>query len=355
MAVNCLIVDVMCKPERVSALSDLQWDLLIRQARRSDILAKLASVLEEQELMACVPEKAKAQLQSIQILATKHEQVIRWEVNRILEALNEVDVDVILLKGAAYLLADLPVCRGRLFSDVDILVPKDSLEIVERALLINGWISIKLSDYDQRYYRKWMQELPPLMHRRRQTVIDVHHRILPETSKAQPDAMKMIDNTVALNEAGSLRVLSNIDMVLHSATHLFYEGEFDHGLRDLLDLRDLITQFSQQSGFWEQLLQRAEELELQIPLYYATRYTHRLLTLPVPDFVFSSLKKPWHYKIMDILFSQALISHHQSCDVRFTGLIHWLLYVRSHYLRMPLYLLIPHLLRKALKGKDEED
>lgn len=355
MLENCLIVDVMCQPEMVGELTDVEWDLLIRQARRSDILAKLASVLKEQGLFESAPDKAKAQLQSGQILADKHEQVIRWEVNRILEALNEADVAVTLLKGAAYLLADLPVSRGRLFADVDILVPKNSLGAVERALMINGWISIKLSDYDQRYYRKWMQELPPMMHRQRQTVIDVHHRILPETSKAQPDAMKMLNNTVALNEQGSLRVLSNVDMVLHSATHLFYEGEFDHGLRDLLDLRDLINQFSQQADFWQQLLQRAEELELQRPLYYAIRYTHMLLKLPVPDTVLASLKKPSHYRIMDGLFRQALISHHPSCDVRFSGFMYWLLYVRSHYLRMPFYLLIPHLLRKAVKGKDEED
>jgi len=28
----------------------------------------------------------------------------------------------------------------------------------------------------------------------------------------------------------------------------------------------------------------------------------------------------------------------------------WLLYIRSHYLRMPLHLLVPHLARKAYVG-----
>jgi len=30
-----------------------------------------------------------------------------------------------------------------------------------------------------------------------------------------------------------------------------------------------------------------------------------------------------------------------------TGFARWLLYVRSHALRMPLYLAVPHLIRKA--------
>ena len=355
MKSNCLIIDVMCQPEIVSGLNDIEWDLLIRQARRSDILAKLVCVLESHDLLDSVPDAVKAHLDSGHILAVKHEQVIRWEVNRILAALKDDGIEVTLLKGAAYLMAGLPVARGRLFSDVDIMVSKESLNKVERALMIHGWISIKLSDYDQRYYRKWMQELPPLMHRRRQTVIDIHHRILPETCKAQPDAVKMLNATVALNKTGSLRVLSNIDMVLHSATHLFYEGEFDHGLRDLLDLRDLIGLFSQQQNFWEQLLQRAQELELQRPLFYALRYNTLLLDLSVPDFVWSSLKKPLHYRVMDILFKQALVSHHSSCENMFTGLARGLLYVRSHFLRMPIYLLLPHLLRKAFKAKHAEE
>ena len=39
------------------------------------------------------------------------------------------------------------------------------------------------SAYDQRYYREWMHELPPLLHVRRQTALDVHHAIAPETAR----------------------------------------------------------------------------------------------------------------------------------------------------------------------------
>ena len=43
----------------------------------------------------------------------------------------------------------------------------------------------------------------------------------------------------------------------------------------------------------------------------------------------------------------ALQPDHPSCDSRWTGLARWLLYVRSHALRMPMRLLVPHLLRKS--------
>ena len=69
---------------------------------------------------------------------------IRWEVDRIQFALRSIESPILLLKGAAYLLADLPLAQGRLVSDVDILVPEASLHQVEAALLAAGWGSLKL-------------------------------------------------------------------------------------------------------------------------------------------------------------------------------------------------------------------
>jgi len=46
---------------------------------------------------------------------------------------------------------------------------------------------------------------------------------------------------------------------------------------------------------------------------------------------------------------------HPSCADVFTPVARWLLFLRGHYLRMPLRLLIPHLTRKAwrrVKGEE---
>jgi hypothetical protein len=51
---------------------------------------------------------------------------------------------------------------------------------------------------------------------------------------------------------------------------------------------------------------------------------------------------------MDFCFARGLRPNHASCDERWTPLARRLLYVRSHWLRMPLPLLVRHLVRKAL-------
>ena len=356
---DCLIVRAFSHPEIVASLNSCDWDILIRQARRGDLLGRLYTVVQQNQLLTTVPESVRKHLLSAWALAQKHERDLRWEVNRIQHALNDTRIPIVLLKGAAYLMQNLPAAKGRFYADIDIMVPKVSLPAVEGALLIHGWMTGKLDSYDQKYYRKWMHEIPPMRHRRRQTVIDVHHRILPETTRAQPDAKKLFDASIPVKGNESLRTLAPVDMVLHSATHLFYESEFDHGLRDLLDLHELFITFGDDANFWTKLLERAQELELTRPLYYALRYTHGVLKTPIPKHRMQQVETHGPdlllLSLMDALFKRALVPFHSSCDIYLTALARWLLYIRGHYLRMPLYLLIPHLIRKAFIKEKESN
>ena len=349
-----LLVEVLRHPSRVASLDPGGWDLLVRQARRAELLAHLYAVLDEEGLRASIPPAPLAHLESAGRLARAQQRVVRWEARCIYRALAPLKIPVVFLKGAAYLLAGLPNSRGRLFNDVDILVPRERLEDVERALMRHGWMSTHLDAYDQRYYRTWMHELPPLRHIRRHTVLDVHHNILPDTARLHPDPRKLLDSAREA-ECGFL-VLAPEDMVLHSATHLFHDGELEQGLRDLVDLDILLRRFGKDEGFWHKLLERAAGLELGRPLYYALCHAARCLNTPVPESALESASAAGPSRLlspfMRALFERALEVNHASCRRPGDGLARWLLYVRGHYLRMPLHLLLPHLARKAWRRVD---
>ncbi|WP_297529735.1 nucleotidyltransferase domain-containing protein [Thiohalobacter sp.] len=353
-----LLLEALLSPEKAAALEPAGWDLLVRQARRAGLLARLASVLEAAGIP--VPPEPAAHLQWGEAAARHHAQVIRWEVDRILLALAELDIPVLLLKGTAYLMAELPVAEGRVFSDVDILVPRASLAAVERALFFAGYVSNHSDPYDQRYYRTWMHELPPLAHAKRRTLLDVHHNIVPDTARTPVAVAPLWQESLPLAlpddtaHGVDVRVLQPADMVLHSAVHLFNEGEFGHGLRDLLDMDGLLRHFSaEDSDFYVRLGERARVLGLERPLYYAMRYRERLLGRAPPASLRLALDKsaPFALGVLDSLFDRALLPEHESCSDARSPLARWLLYVRGHYLRMPLHLLIPHLARKAVRGE----
>src|SRR5581483_3934078 len=118
--------------------------------------------------------------------------------------------------------------------DVDILVPRAALPRVEAALMRQGWATSHHEPYDQRYYREWMHELPPLRHVARGTVADVHHSIAPPSGRLKPDSAKLLAAAETVTGYASLKVLANLDMILHSAAHLFLNEDLTHGLRDLV-------------------------------------------------------------------------------------------------------------------------
>jgi hypothetical protein len=140
-------------------------------------------------------------------------------------------------------------------------------------------------------------------------------------------------------------------MVLHCATHLFYEGEFERGLRDLTDFDRLMEHFGRtESQFESQLAARALELQLIMPLRYAFRYANLFLGTAIPGEIaelFSCNPVPsLKLALMDELFVRALSPDTPSCQDRLTPMARLLLFVRGHWLRMPVHLLVPHLTRK---------
>lgn len=344
------LLTALWRANEAPRLGGCEWELLLAQARAARLAARLAHLFTQRGWMPSVPEAPRQHLESARRIAERLHQQVRFEVDQLQAALKAVPTPVVLLKGAAYVMAGLPPARGRLFSDVDILVSSEQLRRVESALLAAGWIPEKLSPYDDRYYREWMHELPPLQHVVRQTVLDVHHTVTPPTSRFAVDGAPLLARRQALAGVPGFGVLAPTDMVLHSAVHLLQEGDFSGGLRDLLDLNDLLLHFGSTPAFWPELASRARELGLQAPVCHALHQLERLFGTRPPAEAAPALRamapvKPLRL-VMSGLLAVALRPDHPSCNLAQTAMARWVLYVRSHWLRMPWYQIVPHLLRK---------
>ena len=328
------------------------WELLIRQSRRANLISRVAVFLQENELLNQLPPKARQHFLNALQLARANARAVKWEVYDLYKILHKNNIEFVLLKGAAYIYIENNAAKGRLFSDTDILTRHSLIEQTEKLLVHSGWFTSTLDPYTQKYYRQWMHEIPPLHHLQRHTTLDLHHSILPPTSPEKLDPQKLWDNKQAVADMPGLYTLSETDMILHSAAHLFHEGEFKQGLRDLSDLDLLIRQYITEEQAWESLLKRAIELNLERSLYYALNYCTLILKTPVPASFLQQSARAGKLNIisnylMNTLFLRALIPRHSSYTITGAGFAEWLLYIRSHWIRMPWYLLIPHLSRKA--------
>ncbi|MEX2216149.1 MAG: nucleotidyltransferase family protein [Phycisphaeraceae bacterium] len=361
-----ILLAALRDPHRLVSMTCDEAGTLLRLAHQTRVMAKLAQRAQDAGIDDQLNAQVRDHLIAARVVAAQHRRIVRWEADRILHAMQGCDFPIVFLKGAAYVLADLPAGRGRLISDVDIMVPKVHLETAEQRLKDAGWEAFKLDEYDQRYYRQWMHELPPMAHRIRRNVLDLHHTILPETGRLHPDAAKLLAASRLIPSLShpSAKLLAPADMILHSAAHLFQDGELAGGLRDLLDLDDLLRHFgAHEPDFWNTLVSRGIEMDLRRPLFYALRFSHHMLETPVPQDVLNDAGKAgkplWPTTpMMDFFVSRAFMPHSAEGNGgrRFgAGLSRWMLYVRSHWLRMPPLMLLQHLTRKAFRRIKKEE
>ncbi len=415
-----------------------ELDLLLRQARAALLLPRLAIAARDRGLLCSLPLPARQHLEAALTHAAAQRRALAWELERLAAVFEGAGHPVILLKGAAYGAMDLPFAEGRLFGDIDLLVPRERLEESERRLLFAGWLPVQLDAYDRRYFRQWMHEVPPLKHAKRGSQIDLHHTILPPTSRFHCDTPALFEAAVPL--AGTpFSTLAPEDLVLHSAAHLYTEGELEHGLRDLVDLDGLLRHFAgadrrlsavgcrqsannqspagwteqsaihQQSpsavglrhsarnqmpmadgrtvdspdapptlreprgqppdsrqptadgqslpvsDFYTRLVARANATGLGRPLAHALRHCRDLLATPLPPGLEETIEdRPGFLSALLLdacCYRRALLPYHPSCRSPARSLADFLLYVRGHWLRMPLRLLLPHLVLKAWKRR----
>jgi len=335
----------------IPCYTPLQWELLLKQARGSSLLPRVAHFIRLNNNTSNLPIKVKPHMKSAITVADAQKRTVLWEAKDLYKYLNMLDVRLVLLKGSAYQISGLVAGQCRIFSDIDILVPEDRLTQVQEHLTWFGWQQEELDEYDINYYLKWMHELPPMIHIQRKTALDIHHNILPRTSKYCPDAKKMINSAVKISGT-DYWMLCPEDMILHSACHLFFGGEFENGIRDLSDLNLLLNEFSTNNqSFWESLLNRAIDLNLTLPLIYSLRYTEKFLNTKVPEEINNELykfsKHSFLLPLMDFLFFHAFVPNHSSCQKLINKSAIFILFVRSHFLKMPVHLLVPHLCRKS--------
>ena len=352
-----LLREALLDPDCVSQWNNRELHDLIAEGRSSRLLATLSMELQATGMTQNLPPEVNRHLQSAVLVYEKQKRDLAYEVQKIQLALRSIGEKLILLKGAAYLFAELPPGRGRLITDIDILVPHQRIDEVEQVLIRYGWQQSIITAYDDHFYRKWGHEIPPLTDTKRDTTLDIHHTILPPTSGPKVNAGLLFERLIELKPG--IFTLSWQDMVIHSATHLFHEGEFHHGLRDLWDLDRMLRNFPERDPqFWDGLVLRAQELQLLDSLFHGLNYVRQIFGTPVPEQVLkdvASWPKKLRKPLMDFLFIRAFRPPLPRSALPLTGLALNLLYVRSHYLRLPLYLLIPHLTRKAWRKRFKEN
>lgn len=322
------------------------FSLLLAEARACGMLGRVAHLLHREEAIASashVPNEFLPQVRGANVQARAFRHDVLRELDFLQAALSQVPSPVLLLKGAAYVLLDLPAANGRRFSDIDVLVLAPHLPVAESALMLHGWSTGRLDAYDVRYYREWSHEVPPMTHVQRGTTVDLHHALAMPTCRIPIDSNRMVADAIPVSGNDFWWRLRDEDMVLHAAAHLLLNSEFDRALRDLSDIDLLYRHFSAANpDFARKLYRRAGDVGLDNILSQAAHLARALFDTPFPE----PIDRGARTDPVAWLLSRAASTRHPLTRPFGQQAADLILMLREMYLRLPNRLLAVHLRHK---------
>src|SRR5262245_44330719 len=97
-----MLLPCLRDPRRLDALSELEWEQLLREAESHRLSGRIAAISTSSITAARRPAWLKDRLFSLQALGAESTRALLWELNRIRRALVGSGVQLLALKGAAY-------------------------------------------------------------------------------------------------------------------------------------------------------------------------------------------------------------------------------------------------------------
>lgn len=341
------IVNLFLDPASFAQHNIQEQSAFITILRNQKLLARFAYFLQSELDLESLDERVSRHLLNSLTVSKQQNKQVLSEVDEIKSILENESKFVVFLKGAAYSISGNLVGKGRIYSDIDVLVNKQDIKMCEQALALHGWLGEEISSYDDKYYRKWAHEIPPLRNMQRGTIIDVHHNIIPIVSKDAPTVEVLASHIET--DVNGIQVLSEAAQFVHSAVHLFRNEEYKNAFRDLLDLYLIVKDKS--NSFYTEIVQVAKTLGFSYETGLALYFVKYHLKLPINSKIITPLLGKSKIRMaFDIhLFKAVLLPSHSLIKSNNNNGKHLLAAIRGHCIKMPLYLLMYHLTIKSCR------
>jgi hypothetical protein len=317
----------------------------VAQARDQAMLGSIYYHLHTVAPDVKFPSDVERHLISGKVYADKHHVGCFQELKELMGDLQTSSLYIVFVKGVAYKLRGLKFAQGRTFSDIDLLVPQSQFNDAVNALKNIGFVETTLNDYDRNYYLKWSHQYPPLFHYLRGTGVDLHHGIIPITSKTRISTDDYIQTSVQI--AGMPFYLpSDAYLFIHAVVHLFLQEEHHKIAKDLCELNELGRELSFNPGWSDDLWCAAEKSGTTEVVYIALTVLQHLFEHDWAVQVLQKFfgKKPtyirlcWHKSILTRLLEPTTGLAYQFAALS------W--YCRGHLHKMGFFRLLRHSLTK---------
>ncbi len=267
----------------------LDWQGLCWLAGSGLVTPALAGALQRKGLFTLLPEDVQEVLSTIQSLNRERNQMLGAQLINISQALNQIGIQPVLLKGAIALTANqYPGAEDRVIGDLDLLVPDEHHEAATVALLQIGYqVHDKNSQWVLPSHLKNHHHGFPMMHQSLPVKVELHRRILHHQGDDALLSEVMITEAYLFAENATVQIPDMATRILHNMLHSQIS---DHqrakkviNLRQLLEFSALTQHYRETSALSiPDLLNRLRPPRRVVLVEYWTQAAYWFKT-PYPD------------------------------------------------------------------------
>lgn len=262
------------KLKKLSA-NGLDWSGLVSKALRQGVGQFLYCHLSKIEgIWKLIPQEDKDELKRVYQTIVAGNWSRQLELKQVISLLDNAQIPVIVLKGAALLETVYKNIGLRYMSDIDLLIKKSDLALAKSILLEGGYQAP--NNLDQQSLEIFGGEIYLY---KRELFLDIHTD-LAQYERFRPifkvDASEEIWTKAKIHKRGEaqLRILDPVHQIIHLCLHHAINHSFA-GLFRFCDLRQTILAYQGQID-WKDLIIKAKCYKIKTICYYALFLTQEM-------------------------------------------------------------------------------
>ena len=269
-------------------LADDDWQNIYNISLEEGVAPYLYYCINKSGSELIIPEPIKNKFIKTSQNVLARNTILYHELSKVLRSFSEMNIPVIVLKGA-YLSEKVYPHNGlRPMGDIDLLVKQNSLLKVQKILLKNGFLqSEQLSIQEQCDKSHHLLPFTNLSG----TTIEVHWNIYPphiQPFKIDVSCLwKRSIQAMITNE--NILALSCEDLLLHLCFHTSCHHLYIFGLKSFCDIAEVIRKYGDEIN-WDQVQQYTELWKAEKGVYITLYFVKELFGVALPDKVLVKLK-----------------------------------------------------------------
>ncbi|MFQ6026180.1 MAG: nucleotidyltransferase family protein [Dehalococcoidia bacterium] len=278
-----LSADQLAQLKRLVQDDTLSWPIVMEKSSGQRLNGFLFHHLQDAEIADAIPPWVMQSLQRDYLQNGFKNQRLKSELTKALQVIQQENIPVIALKGAALVETVYPNEFLRPMSDNDLLVPEDMAEFTQAKVCELGY-TVAVTNEEEEETRANCQHLPKIVDSRGLVFFEIHSHLVDRQSPFRCDLSSFWALARSAHIAGSdIRVLGPEHLLMHLAVHFFLDRRFRSGgaLAQICDIAETVKHYRNQID-WSFLAEELDYSGWQGPVHYGLFLAQRILGAPVP-------------------------------------------------------------------------